>query len=123
MLGMWRFFARYLCTCATIAFGPMPYCQYNFKQLRVTLLTDHLDPEHGIVRMRVGFALRSAEIKPLFASVFNLMKETLNDRTFIRSCPCLLFSRLRPHYPDKQCVQAVVQCNNNLHARSRCSPR
>ena len=59
----------------------MPYHKYNFKYRQVTLLADDLDPEHGIVSMRVGFALRSAEIKPLFESVLqNLTKESI---TFI----------------------------------------
>ena len=43
----------------------MPYYKYNFKHRLVTLLADDLVIEHGIVSMRVGFALRSAEIKPI----------------------------------------------------------
>ena len=44
---------------------PVPYYKYNFKHRLVTLLADDLVIEHGIVSMRVGFALRSAEIKPI----------------------------------------------------------
>ena len=58
----------------------MPYHKHNFKYRRVTLPADDLVSEHGIVSMRVGFALRSAEIKPLFISVSqNLKKEFQRD--------------------------------------------
>jgi hypothetical protein len=73
MLGMWRYIPCLVRTCATIDFGPAPYYKYNFNHRRVTLLADDLVPEHGIVSMRVGFALRSAEIKPLFVSVSTRM--------------------------------------------------
>ena len=76
-------------TCATIDFGPVPYHRYKFKHRFVTLLADDLDPEHGIVSVRVGFALRSAEIKPLFDSVF-LSEDDRVGKTFI----LLFLSRL-----------------------------
>jgi hypothetical protein len=80
MLGMWRYspLPDVHLRCHRPS-GPKPCYKHNFKYRRVTLLADDLVSEHGIVSMRVGFALRSAEIKPLFDSVLrNLTKEQLD---------------------------------------------
>ena len=86
----------------------MPYHKHNFKYRRVTLLADDLVSEHGIVSMRVGFALRSAEIKPLFISVSQNLKKEFQRDVFSRKNDLRRLSGLRPHYPGMESVQAVV---------------
>ena len=87
----------------------MPYYKYNFKHRLVTLLADDLVTEHGIVSMRVGFALRSAEIKPI-------VRQCVFDCWFVFFVfddHLIWFDKRernvrRPHYPDLTNVQAIA---------------
>ena len=55
-----------------IGFGPRSYDLFTISNIaKDKSFVDDLNKERGIVSMRVGFVLRSTEIKPLFRDLFD----------------------------------------------------
>ena len=55
-----------------IGFGPRSYDLFTISNIaKDKSFVDDLNKERGIVSMRVGFVLRSTEIKPLFSDLCN----------------------------------------------------
>ena len=68
-----------------IGFGPRSYDLFTISNIaKDKSFVDDLNKERGIVSMRVGFVLRSTEIKPLFHDLSNFFYRiaTLNISFF-----------------------------------------
>ena len=78
-----------------IGFGPRSYDLFTISNIaKDKSFVDDLNKERGIVSMRVGFVLRSTEIKPLFSDLCNF-RLAENSRISSKSVTTVVFYRAR----------------------------